>query len=164
MNEFNVRVEEKTGKLIIENARITYRNFRGAAGKYNHEGDRNFNLFIDDPDVAAKMIDDGYNVRMRLADRDDPNSEKSYLLKVNVSYKFRDPEIVLHCGNTQNKLGEEEIHMLDDADIISCDIRLNPSKYERDGKIGKSAYLDILHVFIEPDPFAGKYDAQDGEQ
>lgn len=160
MEKFIARVEEKTGKLILENCRITYRNFRGAQGKFNHEGDRNFNVYIDDPDLANQMVQDGWNVRLRLADKNDPDSEKSYLLKVNVSYKFRAPKVFMHSKGVATPLTEETVHLLDDADIIGCSMVINPSKYEnpQTGKKGLSAYLDSLHVEIEPDPFASKYD------
>ena len=147
---------DPNGKLLIEDGRILYRNFSGVGSDYNHEGDRNFNAVIDDPDVAQQMQNDGWNVKFRQPR--DPQDPGTHHIKVNVNYRSaRGPRIFMHTGNNVIELNEQTVGQLDQADILSCDMLISPYHYERNGNSGLSAYLDTLHVVIKEDPFAHKY-------
>lgn len=149
-------IVDNNGKLIIENARILYRNFAGAPTQYNREGDRNFCVFIDDEIIANDLKDIGWNVKIRKP-RDEQDDIAHYI-KVNVSYRFRAPNIMLHIGNKVNELYEDTVDLLDNADILTCDLVVNPSHWERqDGSKGISAYLETMHVVARGDYFAEKY-------
>ena len=50
-------------KIVMENARLIFRNFEGREEKYNRKGDRNFGLVIEDVEVAEQLIADGWNVK-----------------------------------------------------------------------------------------------------
>ena len=52
----NPRVNDN---LVIENARLLFRNFSGRESKYNRAGQRNFCVYIDDPQDVQKLADDG---------------------------------------------------------------------------------------------------------
>lgn len=146
---------DQSGKLIIENARILYRNFTGVQTQYNREGDRNFCVFIDDPEVANELKEAGWNIKIRKP-RDEQDDIAHYM-KVNVSYRFRGPQVYLHIDKNVNTLDESTIDLLDNADIISCDLVINPSHWERPDGSGISAYLETMHVVARGDYFASKY-------
>jgi hypothetical protein len=148
-------IVDNTGKLILENARILYRNFSGAASAYNHEGDRNFCVIIDDPDAIADLQEAGWNLKFR-APREEEDPTLHYL-KVNVSYKYRGPKIFRHIGNSTVEVLEDTVSELDKDDILYCDMVIAPYRYSRQGQEGISAYLQELHAVIRPDYFGNKY-------
>lgn len=144
------------GKLLIEDAHILYRNFAGRETDFNREGDRNFNVIIDDPATAQQMQNDGWNVKFR-APRD-PQDSGIHHIKVNVNFKSaRGPRVYLHTSRNVVELNAETVGQLDQTDILSCDMIISPFHWERNGSAGISAYLDTLHVAVREDPFMHKY-------
>lgn len=147
---------DTNGKLLIEDARILYRNFGGRETDYNREGDRNFNVIIDDPEVAHRMQNDGWNVKFR-APRD-PQDPGVYHIKVNVKFSSaRPPKIYQHTQAGVVELTEMTAGQLDQADILSSDMLISPFHWNKNGSSGISAYLDTLHVVLREDPFFNKY-------
>lgn len=151
---------DSTGKLFFEDAKVKFVNFSGSEtgfnGQiYNREGDRNFNIVIDDPEMAQKLANDGWNIKYKVSNND-PQDPGEYRLKVNVKYNNRrGPKVYKHDSQGLVLLDEDTVGSLDKDDIDYVHAIINPWR-KRDGS-GFSAYLDTLHVVIKEDPFKHKF-------
>lgn len=163
------------GVLEINDARIIFRNFRGAADRFNKEGDRNFALVIaggtlDDgkkvseltaEEMADRLIKDeneygaGWNVKIK-PPKEEGDSAFIYL-PVKVKFNRRGPAIYLDSGYNRVKLEEDNVDMLDDIDIISVDLDIRPYDDEINGRPFRSAYLQSMLVRHEIDRFAARF-------
>lgn len=150
------------GIIQIDGARLIYRNFSGRGTDYNREGDRNFCLVIDDQDVADRLIEEGFNVKIKQP-REEGESPFMYM-KVNVKYhkpgsdlERLNPVAVLISGRNRNPLDEETISLLDNIDIANVDLDLSGSNWSVQGRSGRSAYLSKIYVTQELDRFAARY-------
>jgi hypothetical protein len=141
--------------LTIENAKLFSKNFSGKEGKYNPPGRRNFCVFIDDLNMAEQMKEDGWNIRF-LEPRDE-NEERRAFMQVAVSYRNRPPKVVIISSRGQTLLEEEDINMLDWAEIEKIDMTINPSRWENNGRKGIKAYLRSIFVTIVEDELDEKY-------
>lgn len=160
-------MNKNTPNLIIEDARIGFRNFAGEETKFNPKGRRNFVVFLD-PELGATLEDDGWNIKWL-----DPRDEEEVatpILSVAVNYNNIPPKILLISGQGKTMLHEDTVSLLDWADIDSVDLIIKPYHWDVNGKEGIKAYANSMYVTIVEDEFAHKYydipdsDAFQGEE
>ena len=140
--------------LQIDDARIVYRNFSGTGSKFNREGDRNFAVVIPDQDTADELVNRGWNVKIK-PPRDEDDAPFMFL-PVKIKFNERGPKVYLQSGEKTVELDEEGIDCLDDVDILGVDLDIRPYDWEVNGKQGRTAYLQSIHVVQEIDRFAAR--------
>ena len=133
------------GILQIDNCRIVYRNFAGRGDKFNREGDRNFAIVIPDEDLANRLIDEGWNVKIKAPreEGDDP----FITLKVKVKFNNHGPNVYLRSGKNKVRLTEETIGCLDDMYIDHVNLDIRPYDDEINGRPFRAAYLQSMEVY-----------------
>lgn len=148
-------MSQTSNTISIENARLVFRNFSGKEGRFNPRGKRNFGILLDSEPLVKKLEADGWNVRY-LEPRDPDDNRQPYL-PVQVNYNFYPPKIILIKTTNKIILNEDDVNILDWADIENVDLILRPYNWEVNGKTGIKAYLKTMYVTILEDEFESKY-------
>lgn len=147
---------EFTPKLImIDDARIIFRNFSGRPGPYNREGERNFAVVIPTQEIADALMEEGYNVKIK-APRD-PDDTPLMHLPVKVGFNQYGPTCYLVSGKKRVPLDEESVGILDKIDILSVNMDIRPYDWNRNGDSGRSCWLQSIEVHQRLDRFAERY-------
>lgn len=147
-------MNKKIENLVIEDARIIFKNFSGKPSKFNAEGKRNFCVYIPE-DKVSELQDDGWNIKWTKP-RDVDEEPKAYI-QVSINYGVIPPKIYMITSNNKNLLDEETVGSLDYAEIKYIDLIIRPYIWEVNGKSGIKAYVKNMYVTIEEDYFADKY-------
>lgn len=144
----------RTENLVIEGAKLIFKNFAGEESKFNRRGNRNFCVVLEQED-AMNLMDAGWNIK-ELNSRED--EEPLYYLQTSVSFDNIPPKVVLISGRTKTMLDDTTIDTLDYAEIANVDLIIRPYHWEVNGKTGIKAYLKTMYVTVEVDEFASKYE------
>jgi hypothetical protein len=142
--------------IIIEDARIRFRNFEGRQGMYNKAGDKNFVVLLD-PDLAQDLANEGWVIK-QLKPRDEDEDPQPYL---SVSVKYHDnpfpPTIKVVTSRGTTELDDESVEMLDHVEIGNVDLIIRPFDWSFNGNSGRKAMLKSMYVTIIEDPLDLKY-------
>ena len=151
---------KKTNNIMIEDARLIFKNFSGEESKFNRAGNKNFCVVLDH-DMADELAAEGWNIKY-LRPREDGEEPTPYL-QVTVAYGNIPPKVIMIAGRNKTPLDSLSIGTLDYAEIANVDLVIRPYNWEVNGKQGIKAYLKTMYVEIEQDAFASKYDFDDEE-
>lgn len=145
--------------VSLEDVRIGFRNFEGREGPYNKKGERSFAVFLPQ-DLAEAMAEDGWNVKFPKNQEDprDPDEPaREPYLQVSVGFDFYPANVFLISNDNPTRLTEEEVDMLDWAELEGVDLVLRPYEWSVNRNSGIKAYLKSGYFTIVADKFASKY-------
>ena len=165
---------DKTENLVIENANLMFRNFRGIDRGYNPKHEKSFSLFIDsDRFNVDDMKKDGWNIKALKPREGYEDEPTNYHLPVTVRWDNFPPVIYLvtRVGGTDEKpryrrtrLDEETSFMIDTAEIANVNVEIGHGKtYDFNGKVGIKAYLKKMYIELVEDRFDAMYDWADDD-
>ena len=142
------------GKNLVRILPDTWRNFSGADTQYSR-GKIFFNVAIEDPQLLNTLLDRGFNVK-EYVNKKRPDEEPTHILKIVIKFNDFGPKIQQYVegSGTPVILDQDDIGMLDKADIIDCVIKIRPYDWTTaKGDKGVAAYLTELAVQIPHNRF-----------
>ena len=158
-------MSKEINNLIIKDASICFKNFRGEGTPFNPAGRRGFSVIFRDPDTVAELSADGWNLKP-LKKRNEED-EPAWHLPVAVKFEVRPPQIYIvtypNGRMKKTEITEESINMLDFAEISKIDLIVTPYNWEMNGSRGIKAYLKTMYVTVVTDELADEYYTEEEE-
>lgn len=145
----------RINNIVVENANIIFRHFSGKEDDMHREGERDFTIIIDDPEQAAALLADGWNLKEKESSRE-PGSVY-WTLKVAVRFDNVPPMVQLFSGKSRVKLDEGSIGILDQIEFETVDVIITPYHWVMGNKDGIKAYLKSMYVKQKLDPLEEKW-------
>ena len=141
--------------VLLEDARIAFRNFAGQAKTFNKAGDRNFSVMLDTK-LADELAADGWNVKV-LKPKEEGDEPQPHL-PVALRFDVMAPRCVLVTSEGRTFLDEETVEIFDTADIEKVDLIIRAYDWSLDdGSSGRKAYLKSIYVTVHEDELERKY-------
>lgn len=134
--------------IVIEGARIKFKNFAGEARQYNPAGQRNFVLCLPD-DLAQQLTAEGWNVKWKPGRHPEDPDEAQLVVKVKYNESgddhSRDPIAYLVQGRRKIALDGRTVATLDRLAPLNIDLVVRPYVWDINGNVGITAYLDEIY-------------------
>jgi hypothetical protein len=109
------------------------------------------------------MAADGWNIKKIDPKEGYEEEGVTFYLPVAIRFDVFPPRVVLVTSHGRTQMGEDQIEMLDWADITNVDMIVRPHNWEMPGgKTGVKAYVKTMYVTIEEDALEAKYGIGDG--
>lgn len=145
-------------ELAMEGVQIGFRNFEGREGPYNRKGDRDFVVFLDS-EYAKELEAEGWNIKWPTPnDYINPEEDdRNPYLPVSVGFEFYPAKVYMISNENVTMIHEEEVEMLDWAELSNIDLVIRPYEWEVNGKKGIKAYLKAGYFTIVTNAFDEKY-------
>lgn len=146
-------------EIAMENVQIGFKNFEGREGPYNRKGQRDFVAFLDD-EFAKELEAEGWNIKWpKPNDYINPEEDdRNPYLPISVGFDYYPAKVYIISNENVNPIGEEEVEMLDWAELENVDLVVRPYEWEVNGKKGIKAYLKAGYFTIVTNAFDEKYD------
>ena len=157
MNVELIKDERGNDIIQVDNGRIIWPNFAGREAQFNDKGKRNFAWRIEDPELADRLVADGWNVKIKPAREEGDIPFMHLAVKVNLE-GWNPPNIYLVSGNVARKLDAETVGILDDIDIIKADFDIRAYEYDTPRGSGRAAYLHAARIVQRVDRFSMQED------
>lgn len=145
-------------EFTLENATLTWRNFRGEEGRFNPAGTRTFGVIIPS-DVAQAMLAEGWNLKE--SQPREEGDEPYFYMSVEARYGHRPPKIVMisSVSGAITYMTQELVETLDYAEIENVDLIVNGNPWPADTRDGGlKAFLDTMYVTVVPNALDAKYE------
>ena len=134
--------------IIVEGARIKFKNFAGEARQYNPAGQRNFVLCLP-AELAQQLTAEGWNVKWKPGRHPEDPDEAQLVVKVKYNESgdgySRDPIAYLVQGRRKIALDGRTVGILDRLAPLNIDLVVRPYVWDINGNVGITAYLDEIY-------------------
>lgn len=148
-----IQDERGTDIIQVDDGIIAWPNFAGEEKTYNEKGKRNFIWRFNDPELAERLINDGWNVKIKPPREEGGEPSMQLAVKVNLE-GWNPPNIYLVSGNNVRKLDAESVAILDDIVMVKADFDIRAYDYNTPRGSGRAAYLHAARIVQRVDRFA----------